>query len=146
MKLYHGTPTPHAVLRGIDLSVPRLRDPGDFGWGFYCTMDPARARTHGDVLIIAMDVSRFALIPDPYRETGLETPEEKLFHRLAFEGDQMLTVVGSRRQVVAKTIQCEFLRRGWLGIFSERHAEAVAFDASVVQSVQPWPNKATKGA
>ena len=34
---YHGTADPESVLAGIRFDTPRRADPGDFGWGFYCT-------------------------------------------------------------------------------------------------------------
>ena len=44
---YHGTSREQAAamrIDGIDMSAPRKRDPGDFGWGFYLTGDLERAQ------------------------------------------------------------------------------------------------------
>ena len=144
MICFHGTRDPESVLKGIDLDAPRARDPGDFGWGFYCTLNLARACNHGHVLRVDVDLSEFAHINYPYFLNKGEpvepiTPEEKLLHGILFTNGEglMRTVRGSSssREEVAKEVRREFLRHGWKGIVSESLEELVVFDASVVRSV-----------
>ncbi len=121
---YHGTPSWNRILNlGFDMEAPRRSDPGDFGWGIYLTQSKSRAKAYGTVLKVAVDVSRFALIPNPYFLKGWErvppvSAEERLFHETVFNGDQMATVNLQRdaRIEAAKKVRQVFMGHGYQGI------------------------------
>ncbi len=146
MTWFHGTRDPESVLSGIRFDVPRKHDPGDFGWGFYCSSVRARAATYGPVLQVEVELSEFAHIDNPYFLDRLSqltpvTPEEKLLYGIIFADgpDDMLTVRGPDRKAVAQMVRTEFLHHGWKGIISEPLEELVVFDESAVVSVEAVP-------
>lgn len=142
IKLWHAT-TPdnaQAILRdGIDFQAPRANDVGDFGWGFYLTRRPERARCYGRALLeVVIDPDRLAVVPNPYFLEGLTTIKpvtkaEMLFHCIAFDRDgQMMTCSGEYRRPwqerVAKAIRKSFIAAGWAGILTAREdCEVVIF-------------------
>lgn len=143
---YHGTPTAEAILtEGVRMDIERRADPGDFGWGFYLTLDLSRASNFGDVLQVVVDDSELARIDNPYFLHRLETvepvtPEEKLFFGIVFGPDrEMMNVRGpwDQRVRVSKQVREAFLEAGWKGIYSESQRELVVFDPAVVRSVRP---------
>ena len=135
---YHGTQHRAAILlNGIDVNAPRSHDAGDLGWGFYIDRRLGRAEAYGEVLECELSMDRMAHIPNPYFLDGLKpvaptTPEEKLFHDLAFDGDEMKTVRGDNREDVAKAIRETFLRHGYIGILTDS-GEAVVFDCTAME-------------
>jgi hypothetical protein len=128
---------------GFDFGAVRRSDPGDFGWGLYLTRSLARARAIGsDVLIVMVDISRFARIPNPYFLSGTKemvphTEAERLFHRSAFRNGEMITVMGNEADRVAasKDLAEVFVRRGWGGIVTDGD-EVVVFDSGCIRSIQ----------
>lgn len=139
-RFFHGTQRRDAILSsGIDSEAARSHDPGDFGWGFYIDRRRGRAEAYGDVLEIELDSRRMAHIASPYFLDGLtalepSTPEEKLFHDLAFAGDEMETVSGENREGIAKAIRETFLRHGYTGILTDS-GEAVVFDLGAIKKI-----------
>lgn len=144
-KFYHGTSFAGRIITsGFDISSARRNDPGDFGWGIYFTQQWARAQAYGRVLQVEMDVSRFAVIPNPYFLKGFErvspvSEVEQLFHNLVFDGDVMRTVNlrGEERVAAAHQVREVFLERGYKGILTRSDdGEAVAFDPHVIRDIQ----------
>lgn len=146
MIVYHGTNDAESVLAGVCLDIPRRRDPGDFGWGFYCAFDRDRAAAHGrHVLVVDVDESALARIPNPYFLDLLdqllpETSQEHLLYGLIFDepGGLMLTVRGDRRDETARQVTEAFLQAGWKGIVADSPliAELVVFDPSAIRSIE----------
>jgi hypothetical protein len=140
-RVFHGTRHPESVLSGVRMDVPREKDAGDFGWGFYCTWDHRRAGKYGEVLVVDVDLHKFAYIPNPYflrglREVEPRTDVEKLFHSIAFHDGVMKNVqAGYDREETAKAIRVAFLEAGYDGIVSEDHRELVVFNPAAVQAV-----------
>lgn len=142
---YHGTNRPDEVLaKGFDIDAPRRCDPGDFGWGVYLTAQLARATSFGKVLSVRVDLTRFALVPNPYfLENGKSvlpaTPEEKLFYECVFHEGGMKTVTarGEERAQNAKEVRRVFLAAGYTGIRTLTYdREAVVFDPSTILAVE----------
>lgn len=148
--MYHGTTATCAdsiLERGIDLNWRRVRDPGDFGWGFYLTGQHQRARQHGQVVLAArIELTEFAHVSNPYFLDGLDPVEpqsdvEKLFHSIAFDGEQMLTVNGrpDQRVHVAKAVRDAFLAEGYAGIATPYDGwEVVVFDPTRIRTIQRY--------
>lgn len=146
LSFLHGTDlaSAEAIIRdGVTAEPPsRVHDPGDFGWGFYLTRDPARARSYGHTLVgVDVHIDRFAVIPNPYfidRLTEIQpvTAVEKLFHSIAFRNGRMRTCTASieERIAIARSIRNAFVLDGFAGIRTERpDGETVLFDAAVVR-------------
>ena len=103
-RFYHGTSKERAaeiLERGVDLNAPRSHDPGDFGWGLYLTQNLVRAQQYGSVILeVDVDLECFAHVPNPYFieklvPTQPQTPPERLFYSLAFDGEgRMKRVAG----------------------------------------------------
>ena len=145
MRWFHGTSSTSAagiLSSGVDVDAPRVRDAGDLGWGFYLTSDLARARACGEVVLeVRVDPSRLGHLPSPYFLDGLRSVEpvtavERLFHGLAFRDGEMLTVSGSDREGVARSIRDGFMDAGYTGIQSESPSELVLFDPSVIEGIR----------
>ena len=148
---FHGTGDSQAttiLAEGFDIEAPRRSDPGDLGWGIYLTDSASRARAHGyQVLSVEVDTARYARITNPYflkgfEEVEPETPEERLFHGVAFEGGQMLSVVADsleKRVAVARRIREVFLAAGFAGIIAGpdrmEQCEVVVFNPEAITGV-----------
>lgn len=142
---YHGTNRSDEILAsGFDIDAPRRCDPGDFGWGVYLTAKLGRAKFLGTVLQVEVDLTRFALVPNPYflskgEEVLPVTPEEKLFYECVFSKGGMRTINGRREERAnhAKEVQRLFLSAGFLGICTKTYDnEAVVFSTDAILSVQ----------
>jgi len=138
VRYLHGThpDTAEKVLAdGFDVEVPRRSDPGDFGWGVYLTSKLSRAKSYGSTILeVEIDEVQFVRMTNPYFLDGLKSVEpstfaEKLFHRIAFDGDTMLTVKDpppakpgfpepKSRVEVCKEIAQQFTIRGVAGIIA----------------------------
>lgn len=136
------------LVEGFSLDVARRSDPGDFGWGIYLTDAPSRARCYGAVVLsVEIDDSRFARIKNPYFLEGLNevqpvTPEEKLFHGVAFRDGSMLSVRASsddERIVIARRIRKVFVEAGYAGIIAgpdkRGQSEVVVFEVGAIGRV-----------
>jgi hypothetical protein len=142
---YHGTSLGKALAilaEGVDMEATRRRDPGDIGWGFYLSTIRGRANVHGEVtLACEIETDDFAYLPHPYFAQGLDelapaTAEERLFHGLAFDGREMLTVRGDQRAEVSRLIRDTFLARGYHGIRTDHHGEIVVFNPVAVRAIR----------
>jgi len=149
---FHGTSQADTVLAdGFDIEAPRRSDPGDFGWGVYLTDEASRARAYGEVLSVEIDTTKYARIECPYFLDGFQevepvTPEERLFHGVAFEGNQMLSVVADslERVAIARRIREVFLEAGFAGIIAgpdnRGQCEVVVFNLQTILGVaRPAP-------
>lgn len=145
---FHGTSQADKVLAdGFDIEAPRRSDPGDFGWGIYLTDEPSRARAHGEVLCVEINTTKYTHIKSPYFLDGFKevepvTPEERLFHGVAFEGNQMLSVVADsleERVAIARRIREVFLEAGFDGIIAgpdnRGQCEVVVFNPQTILKV-----------
>ncbi len=134
IKLWHATNPESAqeiLSHGVNFDFPRQSDVGDFGWGFYLTGRPERARTYGSTLLeVMVDPTRLAHVPNPYFLEGLNavspaTDVEHLFHSFAFDGmGKMMTCSNAYsprgKEAKAKAIRQAFIAAGWAGIITAR--------------------------
>jgi 8-oxo-dGTP diphosphatase len=162
-KLYHATSARSAasmLKSGVNLDAKRVRDPGDFGWGFYTTGDLERADYMGErILEVFIDQSRFAYLPYPYflvpRKRDVHgfwepqrhrpsTKAERLFYSIAFSEDgRMKNVRGTEaeRIRIAKEIRNAFLRNGYAGIITPHDGgETVIFDPAAITGMKLLPS------
>lgn len=154
-QLYHGTRDLQALEDAFTAGElthdhAMKRDPGDFGLGFYCTRRRAKAAAYGEVILVQLDLSHFAHIPNPYFVRGSLDPDgpaleeipprtdaEKLFHSLAFDQYGMKTAAGALedRQKAAAEIAARFMREGYNGIRTEIDGDVVVFYGGAIKGL-----------
>jgi len=140
--LYHGTDEDLALAileEGFNLRAYRRHDAGILGWGVYLASTiPATVPYGTSVLRVRIDSSLFARIGDPHNPQ--DTHAEKLFRRVAFDGEDLLTapdsILGpSGRVSTLKQVRDTFLAAGYAGIISMT-GDVVVFDSDAILSVR----------
>lgn len=154
---YHESPFADIILKeGFSMEVERRSDPGDFGWGVYLWSTPHHM-PKGYTLEVDVDISRFAVIHDPYTpvnpyEIRHDTPDEALFRELAFGtnqwGNEVMATIHPiikngeewSRERTCKNIRDTFLKRGVQGFITYHDhrsiEEIVLFDLSTIKDIR----------
>jgi len=149
---YHGTTPEKAaaiLMQGVDLHAPKSHDSGDFGNGFYLTLDKTRAKHMGGpaILEVTVDLKFFAYIPNPYfldklQQVPPRNKVQELFYCAAFDNKgEMATIHGDKaagltRQQVCNAVQSTMLANGFKGLHTEYHGcETVVYDTRVIKSI-----------
>lgn len=150
---YHGTQDLPALLAAFEAGELThdhavKRDPGDFGLGFYVTRSRVKAAAYGQIILVQIDISGFAHIPNPYfiagelEEVTPRTDVEKLFHELVFDKYGMRTVAGALedRHAVAVRITERFMRAGYNGIRTSTYGDdVVVFNPAAIKGITFGP-------
>jgi len=145
MLWHHGTTKEAAQAieeSGFDLDLAGRRDPGDFGLGVYATHVMPRAQAYGRAVVTMRLDGNFANIQNPYfvhrlQEIEPQTDAERLFHGIAFDGNDMITVRGKKedRLAAAGRVREAFLGVGYDGIIASQTNDAVIFNTAAIQLV-----------
>jgi hypothetical protein len=146
MRLYHATTEQAAkkiLTSGFDLSAPRTRDPGDFGWGIYFTPSLSRAKAMGKVILVAdIDTKYFYTTHDAY---CLSEKRDAFWCRTVLNKDgEMGTIHGDwdgtnlDRGEFSQMVREEMLNRGYNGLIWEQKGkvrEVVVYEPLAIRKV-----------